>query len=352
MADSSQPIGQGASVAVDTRQVSAAPAASFVVGCDLGGTNVRAAVIEGASGKIVARSQNVPSRGMDGPEYTADQIVSAVDEAIKLSQIDRDQIRGVGLAVPGHVRPADGTVLWAPNFYQQWRGVPLGQLVSGRLKLPVYLGNDANLAALGEYTYGIGRGTRHMCVLTLGTGVGSGVIIDGRMLLGHDGGASEMGHMLIAACEGARGGNAAYGTLEGLAQRDAITERAARKLSLGRESVLSSGATFSRPDLTPKAIADAALAGDAVALETFQEVAHYVGLGVANCINIFNPEIVAIAGGIAQAGDLLMKTIIRSAKVNSIPTLFATCRIALGALGDNAGIMGAGALIDHEMGTR
>ncbi len=130
--------------------MTSAPAASFVVGADLGGTNVRAAVIEIASGKIVARSQNVPSRGMDGPEYTADQIAAAVNEAIGLSQISRDQIRGVGLAVPGHVRPADGTVLWAPNFYQQWRGVPLGPLVGGRVSLPVYLGNDANLAALGR----------------------------------------------------------------------------------------------------------------------------------------------------------------------------------------------------------
>ena len=158
--------------------------------------------------------------------------------------------------------------------------------------------------------------------------------------------------MVVAACEGARGGNAAYGTLEGLAQRDAITERAARKLSLGRESLLSDGATFSRPDLTPKAVADAAMAGDAVALETFEEVAHYVGLGVANCINIFNPEIVAIARRDRSSRRFADENHYPLGKVNAIPTLFATCRIALGALGDNAGIMGAAALIEHETNSR
>jgi glucokinase len=321
----------------------------YVVGADLGGTNVRAALIEEETGTIVARSENVSSKALLGPDLTAAQIAYAVDKAISEAGVDRSVVRGVGLAVPGHIRPSAGMVLWAPNFYEQWRGVPLARLVSDQVKLPVYLGNDANLAALGESTYGIGRGTRHLVLLTLGTGVGGGVIIDGRMLLGHDGGAAELGHMLIAAGENARGGNAAYGSLEGLVQRDAIIERASRKLSLGRDSLLAQGPTFVRADLTPKAIADAALAGDAVAIETLDEVGHYVGLGVASCINIFNPEIVVIGGGIAQAGDLLMAPIIRSAKVNAVVTLFATCRIVLGGLGDNAGIMGAAALIEHEM---
>jgi glucokinase len=153
----------------------------------------------------------------------------------------------------------------------------------------------------------------------------------------------------VAASEGARGGNAAYGSLEGLAQRDAICERAARKLALGRKSLLSDGPAFSRLDLTPKSISDAALLHDEVAMETLEEVGHFIGLGVATCISVFNPQIVVIGGGIAQAGDLLMAPITRTAKVNSIPTLYSTCKIVTAALGDNAGIMGAGALIGHEM---
>lgn len=324
---------------------------TYVVGADLGGTNVRAAVIDESSGEIVARSENVPSRALDGPEFTAEQITSAVNQAILLSGVARTNVRGVGMAVPGHIHAREGKVLWAPNFYNQWRGIPLKAMVEKHLDLPVFIGNDANLAALGEYRYGVGRGVDHLVMLTLGTGVGGGVIIDGRVLLGHDGGAGELGHIFVAASEGARGGNAAYGSLEGLAQRDAICERAARKLALGRKSLLSDGPAFNRYDLTPKAIADAALLGDVVAQETLDEVGHFVGLGVATCISVFNPEIVVIGGGIAQAGDLLMDPIIRTAKVNSIPTLFATCKIVQAGLGDNAGIMGAGALIEHELHT-
>ncbi len=321
----------------------------YIVGADLGGTNVRAALIDEATGTIIARSENIPSRAMDGADFTAAQIASAVEQAITNSKIDRSLVSGAGMAVPGHVHPAEGTVLWAPNFRDQWRGIPLARMVGAKLNMPVVLGNDANLAAFGEWTYGIGKGTRHLVMLTLGTGIGGGVIIDGQLLTGADGGAAELGHMVVAGCENMRGGNAAFGSLEGMAQRDAIVERAARKLALGRDSVLAQGPVFNRADLTPKAISDAALTGDVVALETLREVGHYVGIGVANCINIFNPEIVVIGGGIAQAGDLLMAPIIRSAKVNAIGTLFATCRIAPAALGDNAGIMGAAALMASKL---
>ena len=139
-----------------------------------------------------------------------------------------------------------------------------------------------------------------------------------------------------------------FGSLEGMAQRDAITERAARKIARGRRTQLSQGA-FDKSKLTPKAISDAAEHGDAVAIEVLEETGYYIGLGVASCINIFNPEIFVIGGGIAQAGDLLLDPIIRTASVNAVGNLFNKCRIVPAELGDNAGIMGGVALIDHEL---
>jgi len=201
----------------------------YVVGVDLGGTNVRAAVVEEATGKIVARSANVPSRAQDGADFTAAQTAEAVKQAIGNGEINATDVGGIGMAVPGHIHPKEGEVLWAPNFKDQWRGVPLAKLVSDQTGLGVYLGNDANLAALGEFQYGAGRGTKHLVMFTLGTGIGGGIIIDGKLLTGSDGGAGELGHILIAASETARAGNSTFGTLEGLAQRDAITERAARR---------------------------------------------------------------------------------------------------------------------------
>jgi glucokinase len=318
-----------------------------VVGVDLGGTNVRAAVIEQESGIIVARSANVPSRARDGVEITAHQCIEAIRQSLQNGNIALEDVAGVGMAVPGHVHPADGMVLWAPNFRDQWRGVPLGKLVSQGMGTKVLIGNDANLAALGEWRYGAGRGSRHLVMLTLGTGIGGGVIIDGRLLLGSDGGAAELGHIVICSSSEARGGNASFGTLEGMAQRDAIIERAARKLALGRKSVLSDVVEFNRHDLTPAMIADAANMGDGVAIEVLEETGYYIGLGVCNVINIFNPEVVAIGGGISQAGPKLFDPIRRTAKVNAVTTLHSKCRIVVSELGDNAGVMGGAALLQH-----
>jgi len=208
----------------------------YVIGVDLGGTNVRAAIIEEATGKIVARSANVPSRALDGAEFTANQTAEAVKQALSNGEISPDRVRGIGMAVPGHIHPKEGEVLWAPNFKDQWRGVLLGKMVSDLLDgAHVYLGNDANLAALGEHKYGAGRGSKHLVMFTLGTGIGGGIIIDGKLLIGSDGGAGELGHMFIAGgCEGARGGLAMFGTLEGMAQRTQLrNERRARSLLAG-----------------------------------------------------------------------------------------------------------------------
>jgi glucokinase len=320
---------------------------NYVVGVDLGGTNCRAAVIDHSGGKIVARSLNIPSRAMDGDTYTAQQIVEAVRQSLENANLTIDSVAGIGVAVPGHVIPEEGKILWAPNFYGQWRGVYLAKPIQDALQVPVHLGNDANLAALGEYTYGIGKGTSHLVMITLGTGIGGGVIINGRLLTGANGGAAELGHMIIAAGPQARGGNTAFGTLEALAQRDAINERAARKIAEGRPSILADD-SYDRLQLTPQSIANAALQGDQVAIETYQETGYYIGLGLSSIINVFNPEMIVVGGGIAQAGPLLFDPIIRSARVNAIGTLQRTCKIVPADLGDNAGIMGAAALAIME----
>jgi len=322
-------------------------AKNYVVGVDIGGTNVRAAVIDHAAGKIVARSLNIPSRAMDGEVYTAQQVVESVRQSLENANLTVDSIAGIGVAVPGHVIPEEGKILWAPNFYGQWRGVYLAKPINDALGIPVYLGNDANLAALGEYTYGVGKGTNHLVMITLGTGVGGGVIINGKLLTGANGGAGELGHMIVAASPSVRGGNSAFGTIEALAQRDAICERAARKIAEGRKSLLLTE-SYDRLKLTPQMIYDAAAKGDEVGIETFQETGYYIGLALGSIINIFNPELIVIGGGIAQAGSLLIDPIIRSTQANAIGTLYQTCKIVTADLGDNAGIMGAAALAISE----
>lgn len=320
---------------------------SYVVGVDLGGTNVRAAVLERATERIVARGDNLPSFAEDGVAQTAGQIALAAETAISKAQIERSQVLGVGIAVPGHVKAGEGRVMWAPNFKNQWKGVLIAQPVQEALELPVYIGNDANLAALGEFTFGAGRAVRHLAMMTLGTGVGGGLIVDGKLIEGADGGAGEIGHIIVNP--GGRGGHAAFGSVEGEAQRDAIIERAARKIQEGYVTSLAEVADYDRFALTPAIIAAEAKKGDQVAIEVFEETGYYLGLGVANLINLLNPEMVVIGGGIAQAGDLILEPIRRSAYACAIRSLSRSCQIVPAELGDNAGIMGAVALVLQKM---
>ncbi len=317
----------------------------YVVGIDLGGTNVRAAVMERATEKIVARSDNLPSFAQDGVTQTAGQIALAAETALQKAGVSHEAVLGVGIAVPGHVKAREGVVMWAPNFKDQWKGVQIVQPVRDALGLPVYIGNDANLAALGEFAFGVGRSVRHLAMITLGTGIGGGLIVDGKLVEGADGGAGEVGHMIVNP--GGRGGNSAFGSVEGESQRDAIVERAARKIQEGYATSLAEIADYDRFGLTPAIIAEEAKNGDAVALEVYEETGYYLGLCVANLINLLNPEMVVIGGGIAQAGEIILDPIRRTANACAIRSLSRTCRIVPAELGDNAGIMGAIALVQQ-----
>jgi glucokinase len=321
---------------------------NYVVGVDLGGTNVRAAVLDRGTEEVVARGPNIPSLAMEGIAQTAGQIVEAVQEALNTSGIGRDQILGVGIAVPGHVRASEGLVMWAPNFKDQWKGVPIAHLVETLLGVPVRIGNDANLAALGEFRFGAGREVRHMIMVTLGTGVGGGIIVNGKLLDGADGGAGEIGHMIINP--GGRGGNTAFGTVEGEAQRDGIIERAARKIQSGRPTTLGARVDYDRFALTPAIIAEEAQKGDAVALEVYEETGYYLGVCVANLINLFNTQMIVVGGGIAQAGDIILDPIRRTATACAIRSMSRICRIVPAELGDNAGVLGGAAMVLQEVG--
>ena len=319
----------------------------FVVGVDLGGTNVRAAVIDRVSEQIVARGENISSRGMDGPELTAMQIALAARTAMEKAGASPEQVLGVGVAVPGHVKAKEGLVKWAPNFKDQWKDVPISALIEQHLGLPVKIGNDANLAALGEFRFGAGRAVRHLVMVTLGTGIGGGIIVDGKLLDGADGGAGEIGHMVVNP--GGRGGNSAFGSVEGETQRDAIIERAARKIQEGYQTTLGERVDYNRFALTPAIIAEEAQKGDAIALEVFEETGYYLGLCVTNLIDLLNPEMVVIGGGIAQAGDIILDPIRRTVTATAIRSLAKTCRIVPAELGDNAGIFGGAAIILQEL---
>ncbi len=328
--------------------------AEYVIGIDLGGTNVRAAVVSKEE-KIVARHE-VPSDAQSGVTHTVTRIAESVNGAIQEAGIARESLGAVGIAVPGHINVPEGRIVWAPNFgetrdgsFVPYKDVPLRDLVEKELGLPMTMDNDANVAALGEFRYGAGRGTRHLVMFTLGTGIGGGIIVEGEVLRGATGGAAEVGHIIIAdGVGGSRTG--AHGRLEGLAQRDAITERAALKMESGRETILWNvidGPEALTLHLSPANIDEAADAGDALAIEVMQETGHYVGLGIASMMNVFNPEVFVLGGKISRS-ETLFGAALRTAQASSIGSIFNAAKIVRAELGDDAGIMGAAELAWRE----
>lgn len=329
--------------------------APYVIGVDLGGTNVRAAVVD-RNERTLGRAENASDARL-GVQLTVARIAEAARNAAKDAGVPMDQVGAIGIAVPGHIDVPNGMIRWAPNFgafeddrFVPYKNVPLRTLVEQELGTAMVMDNDANVAALGEYRYGAGRGTRHLVMFTLGTGIGGGVIVDGEVLRGATGGAAEIGHIIVAAGVFSSY-NGAHGRLETLAGRDAICERAALKMESGRDTLLWKYVDTTdalQQILTPKIIDDAATAGDRLAIEILEETGFYVGLGIASMINVFNPEVVVIGGKISQS-EVLFNTALRAAKANAIGSLFADARIVRAELGDNAGIMGAAELAWREV---
>ncbi|MBI5708001.1 MAG: ROK family protein [Armatimonadetes bacterium] len=327
------------------------------IGVDLGGTNVRAQAIFEDGTEAGPRAER-GSNATGGVEAVANAIVAVIQEARAGCQAAPE---AVGIAVPGHVDDDAGMVKWSPNFgsiengvFQYWTDVAIREPIQRAVDLPIRLGNDANLAALGEYRFGSGKGSANCLVIfTIGTGIGGGVVLGPKSLLGSvsapvvlvggNMGGAELGHTTILA-GGLASTSGAYGSIEAYCQRDSIVRRAAYRLVRGKKSVLQDMTGGNYDLLSPKMLSEAADQGDAVAQEVWAEVGFYLGLGIGNMINIFAPDVFAIGGQIAKAGKWLIEPAIASAENVAIPTLFRDVRIVQAELSDDAGVLGGAAL--------
>lgn len=314
---------------------------SYAVGLDVGGTNIRAGAIT-RDGKKLSESRR-PARAMEGIAVTRQMINETIEEAIALSGQGRDALMGIGLGVPGRHDSAQGLVIYSPNF-AGWTNVQLLEPIEEQFGVAAFMRNDVKTASMGEYYFGAGQGYRHIVMITLGTGIGGSLIADGTLMLGSCEGFAEVGHMVLDP-NGRLCGCGNHGCWEALAGRDAIIERTWRKLQTGRASALSELANGELFDITPAMIAGAAQQGDALAREVMDETAMWVGIGVANLIQLYNPEVVIIGGGISQAGALLFDPIQRTVNWRARMVPASTARIVPAALGDDAGIYGGAVLV-------
>lgn len=318
----------------------------LVVGLDLGGTQIRT-VLADQSGKFYAR-ETVLTHAHDGPTAVLARIRGAIQAVLP-----DGPVLAVGAGTPGPTDPYHGILLMGPNL-PGWRNVNLRQELGSHFQLPVYVGNDANLAGLAEHRYGAGQGVRHMVYITVSTGIGTGVIIDDRMLLGRQGLAAEIGHMTIDA-ESEQHGDNVVGTLEGLASGPNLARRAQALLRRGAQSRALELAEGQIEAVTPRLLNMAAREGDAFALEQFRETGRYLGVGITNILHTFNPDRIVIGGSVwLHARDLMEETVWATIRARSqSPEYWQELSIVSTALGDDVGLLGAVALaFDGLHGTR
>ena len=323
----------------------------WVVGVDLGGTNIVVGVlpIDGGSGEVLA-CRSVPTEAQRGAKFVVDRIVGLIEESmnevIGLESGSRADFAGVGIGSPGPLNRATGTVINTPNL--GWRNFPLRDLISNAVGLPATLDNDANCATYGEWWLGAGRNVDTLVGLTLGTGIGGGIVLNGEIFHGVSDAAGEIGHMTIEA-NGRRCNCGNYGCLEAYASGPAIALRAVEGIEAGAESLLPALVDGRLEALTAATVYEGVVLGDPYANDVMRETAKLLGAGVASIINVLNPEMVVIAGGVTRAGEHLFAPLRAEVRKRAFKSAQEACQIVSAQLPGTAGLIGAIAVFKKEM---
>ena len=319
----------------------------FVLGIDIGGTNlVVGSVAEDGSALHALRSE--PTHAEAGQRDVLDRLIGLAQRTIEQTrrELPEAEIIGLGVGAPGPLDTKSGVVLLTPNL--GWVNLPLRQIIHERLKLPAVLDNDANCAVLGEWWMGAARGSRNAIGITIGTGIGGGIIINGQLFHGASDCAGEIGHITIDT-EGRRCKCGNYGCLEAYASGPNIALRAVEEIKAGAESRLATYVGGDLRQVTAQTVYQAAHDGDDLALEVVNDTAKFLGTGIANLLNIFNPEVVVVCGGVTLAGDHLFVPLRREVARRAFKPAVSVCRIVPCELVGTAGVYGAAKVfLDHR----
>lgn len=313
---------------------------NYAIGVDLGGTNLKAGVV-GKEGKILHRLSTKTNADADS-QTISNQILELIAEIIKISDLKKTDIIGIGIGSPGLVDKKGETILFSPNL-PKWRNIPIKRMIAKRFIVPCVLENDANAAAWGEKWVGAGKEASSMVMLTLGTGIGGGIIIDNRLWRGANNVAAEIGHMVIQMdgpqCNcGNRGCVEVYASATGMVRRF--------------KELLEGGISSSLKDcneITAKMINDAASKGDKASLDIIEETGRYLGIAIVNIMHILNPEMFVLAGGMIGSGELLMNPIRQTVSQRAFEASYKDTQIVFSQLGNDAGIIGAAGCLLTEL---
>jgi glucokinase len=310
---------------------------SPILAVDLGGTKIATALV--STGGQILEQLLTPTLADEGPEAAVGRMIAAIKTTLSESQVSSPAFSTIALASAGIIDVPKGIVTASPSF-PGWCDVPIREIVERETGLACFLINDATAAVAAEHRLGAGKGLKNLLYVTVSTGIGGGIIVDGQIYSGSLGCAGEIGHMTIDP-DGPPCNCGSFGCLETLASGRAVAREAQKRIARGAKSSILELVEGEPHNITAKAVAEAAKAGDALALEIISQAATYLGIGMANLVNIFNPEMIVIGGGLSKMGDMLFNPVRRTVADRAFRLPAQSVRIVPSQLGDEVGLLGA-----------
>ena len=318
---------------------------AFAIGVDIGGTKIVAGVVDRA-GRVLGR---VTTRAHS--EKLPDVVISAVNEmfqkVLEGAGVSADEVAGVGVGFPGNTNGRDGIILTCSNL-PAWDHFPLRDVLVDTLGVPVILDNDTNMGAIGEYQFGAGKGVEDLCYVTVSTGMGMGIMVNGRIYSGYSGSAGEVGHV-VAEPGGALCSCGKHGCVMAYASGIGISRMAYEQIDVGAETSLRYQMPDNHRRFSVEVVVDAARSGDQVACDILTIAARYCGIGLSVVVQVLSPELIIIGGGLTRMGPLLLDPALASMREHTQPQLLDFVRVVPWQLGDDLGILGAAARVFAEL---
>jgi glucokinase len=310
----------------------------YVIGIDLGGTKINGALAD-LNGKVISKYV-LPTNASEGEENVLNRIYEVIEKVLQDGGKKAEEIKAIGIGSPGPLDAKKGIIISTPNL--PFENFQLVKPISERFGIPTYLDNDANVAAIGEHIFGAGKGTENMVFVTVSTGVGGGAILNGKIYRGSTCNALEIGHTTVEK-NGPRCNCGNYGCVEALTSGTAIGKRAKEAIQRGEETSLKS-----YKELSSYEVFQEAKKGDKIASEILDSCLNYLGIGIANIVASFDPEMIIIGGGVTNGGSIVFDKVREVVKERCFETMANSCKIVPAGLGTDAGVIGAVALAITE----
>jgi glucokinase len=317
------------------------------IGCDLGGTNLRAGIVDTDTGQV-SNLRSIPSLAREGHDAVMVRMGGLIDQVVNESALDKGEIGGIGIGVPGVLDLDNGLTLFLPNLYGTWPEVPLRDTIADYTGLPTALLNDVRSITFGEWRFGAGRGVDTMACFAIGTGIGGGLVINGQLHLGIGGTGGELGHQVIDF-NGPECGCGNRGCLETFASGPAIASMGIKAVNQGLTTNIGELVDFDLNKISADTIARAARDGDDIAKGILEEAGFYIGIAAGNVCATIGPRKIVIAGGVSQLGELILAPIRRTIleRVSIMPV--EQVEVVQAQLAGNAGVIGAALWAEHSL---